>query len=232
MILAKNTGRRHGSTSTPSQQVTGRKVGSRRTVWGRARARRVLAALLAAAAVWLGLSAATGDPAGPMTQVVVAADDVATGATLTRDDVVTTTLPQSAVPRLASGAIGEWVGKRVVVPLQGGDVLTQTHVSLPALAEGQPQGQVITHVPLSSAALARAAAPGTRVDVLSAIDGAVLASDVVVLDNGRGASADDREGPGVFVVVDSEQAAKITAQGADSPSAVISGAAVTVVLRP
>ncbi|MGB3687155.1 MAG: SAF domain-containing protein [Ornithinimicrobium sp.] len=227
MIFTKAAGHRRGSASARSRPPV-----SRRTLWGRARARRVLAALLAGVAVWLGLSAATADPAGPSAQVVVAASDVAIGSTLTRDDVEIATLPESAVSPLASSTPGDWIAQRIVVPLRAGDVLTPTHVSLPALARGQPPGQVIAHLPLSSPALARAAAPGTRVDVLSVADGSVLASDVVILDNGGAAGAEDREGPGVFVVLDPVEAAAITAQGGATSAAAITGSAVTIVLRP
>lgn len=182
--------------------------------------------------MWLGLSAATADPAGPGAQVVIAASDTAIGSIVTRDDLHVATWPESAAPAAASGVPGDWIGKRLVVPLREGDVLTPTHVSLPALARGQPRGQVITHLPLSSQALARAATPGTRVDVLSVADGAVLASDVVVLDNGEAVSAEDREGPGVFVVVDPAEAAAIAAQGGLTSAVAIGGSPVTIVLRP
>ncbi|MGB5951168.1 MAG: SAF domain-containing protein, partial [Ornithinimicrobium sp.] len=194
--------------------------------------RRVFAALLVGAAVWLALSAATADPAGQLAQVVVAADDVAIGTTLSRDDVELVSLPESAVSTRASSAPADWVGKRIVVPLRRGDIVTSTHVSLAAMAQGQPPGHVVVHLPLGSPALARAAAPGTRVDVMSTLDGVVLADDVVVLDNGRGAGADEREGPGVFVVVDHAEAAAITSHGAQTSAATLAGTAITVALRP
>lgn len=200
-------------------------------MWRRSQIRRGLAALLAAVAVWLGISAASADPQGPMATVVVTDVEAGTGHELSASDLSVISVPLALSPLGASGATSDWEGKRLAAPVSVGDVLTPADISMVALADGQPPGYVVAHLPLASAALARAAPAGTRVDVLSTTDGTVLAADVIVLAR-TVESATPGEGPGLFVAISAAEAGAIAVQTGGGAGSVLAGSGVTVVLRP
>lgn len=215
--------------ATPSRRGATTRV-SRRALWRRAKVRRVAAALLAAVGIWLAVSAASADPEGPHSEVVVAQVDARSGHALTDADLDVTTMPVALVPSGASAHVEDWTGTRLAAPIRAGDVLTDADISIAALADGQPPGYVVTHLPLSSAALARAAPAGARVDVLSTVDGSTLASDVVVLATTE-AGDDTGESPGLFVAVSGDEAQAIAVAGGGAAGAALTGSGVTVVLR-
>lgn len=204
---------------------------SRAVVWRRSQIRRGLAAVLAAVAVWLGISAASADPQGPTTTVVVADVEAGSGHELSSGDLSVISVPLALSPLGASGATSDWEGKRLAAPVNVGDVLTPADISVVALADGQPPGYVVTHLPLASEALVRAAPAGTRVDVLSTTDGAVLAADVIVL-AGTVESDAGGEGPGLFVAMSAAEAGAIAVQAGGGAASALAGSGVTVVLRP
>lgn len=202
---------------------------SRRALWRRAKVQRALAALLAAVAVWLGVSAASADPEGPHTDVVMMQIDARSGHSLQAADLEVLAIPAALAPQGSSGSISDWAGQRLAAPIRAGDVLTDADVSVAALAQGQPPGYVVTHLPLSSPALARVAPAGARVDVLSTADGSVLATDVIVL--AANAVGDDSEGPGLFVAVSPSDAQAIAVASGSGSVGAVAGSGVTIVLR-
>ncbi len=197
-------------------------------MWRRGQFRRLAAAVLAGAAVWVGVSAATSDPLGEQIDVVVTAADVATGHALGASDLQVRTMPADLVPQGAGSTMSDWAGKRVAAPVRAGEVLTDADVSVQALADGQPTGTVVAHIPLPSAALVEAAVAGTRVDIIATSDGSVLATDVLVL----GAERDETEGPGLFVALPRDQAPTVARHSASAVGAGLGGSGVTVVVLP
>lgn len=189
----------------------------------------MLAALLVAVAVWLGVTAASADPEGPHTEVVTMQIDARSGHVLQSSDLEVLAVPSALAPQGSSGSVEDWAGQRLATPIRSGDVLTDADVSVAALAQGQPPGYVVTHLPLSSPALARAAPAGARVDVLSTSDGSMLATDVIVLSSN--ASDDDAEGPGLFVAVSPSDAQGIAVASGSGSVATLAGSGVTVVVR-
>ncbi|MGB3829758.1 MAG: SAF domain-containing protein [Ornithinimicrobium sp.] len=202
---------------------------TRRTIWRRAKIQRVIAALLAAGALWVGVSAASADPEGPHTDVVTMAVDAASGHWLQPADLEVRAVPSVLAPHGSSGSIEDWTGQRLAAPIRVGEVLTDADVSVAALAQGQPRGYVVTHLPLSSVALARAAPAGAQVDVLSTADGSMLATDVVVV--AVSAADDSGEGPGLFVAVSPSDAQAIAVASGSGSAAALAGSGVTIVLR-
>lgn len=202
---------------------------SRAVIWRRSQIRRAVAAALVAVAVWLGLSAASTGPQGVATDVVVADVEAGSGHELTTDDLAIISIPLELVPGGASGSPSTWAGQRLSAPVSVGDVLTPADISVVALADSQPEGYVVAHLPLASESLVRAAPAGTRVDVLSTTDGTVLASDVIVL-AGTFESEAGGEGPGLFVAISAADAGALAVQAGGG--AALGGSGVTVVLRP
>ncbi len=200
---------------------------TRRSLWRRAKVQRVLAATLVAVAVWLGVSAASADPEGPRTEVVTMRIDARSGHSLRPGDLDLLTVPAAMAPRGSSSSVEDWVGQRLAAPIRAGDVLTDADVSIAALAQGQPPGYVVTHLPLSSPALARAVPAGARVDVLSTAEGSMLATNVIVLATDD--ADDEGEGPGLFVAVSPSDAQAIAV--ASGSGAALAGSGVTIVLR-
>ena len=127
--------------------------------------RRMVAALLAGLAVLTGVRAASM-PATEMTAVVVAADDLPGGSTLTLHDVTTVELPLDAVP---SGALprAEAVDGRVLAaPLREGEPLTDVRLVAPGLLDGYP-GLVAAPVRVADPAVVRLLGVGDRVDLVA-----------------------------------------------------------------
>ncbi len=202
---------------------------NRRALWRRAKVQRALAALLAAMAVWLGVTAATADPEGPHVDVVTMQIDARSGHVLQPSDLDVLAVPAALAPRGSSGSVADWISQRLASPIRAGGVLTDADVSVAALAQGQPAGYVVAHLQLPSPALARAAPAGARVDVLSTADGSMLASDVIVLSSTS--SADDAEGPGLFVAVSPSDAQGIAVASGPGSAAALAGSGVTIVVR-
>lgn len=157
-----------------------------------ARHRALLAAGLAAAAVATGLSAVA-----PATEqgvpVLTAARDLASGATLTAEDVVAASLPLALVPTGALVEPAAVVGRLVAGPVRRGEPLTDVRLLGagllgPGSASSSPRDARLVAVPVRVAEAATAALvqAGDRVDVLSAAPeggsaAAVVASALPVL---------------------------------------------------
>lgn len=207
----------------------------RRGRWRRGVLRRVAAAILVGSAAWAATSALAPDPPDPGTAVVVAAHDIPVGALLGSGDLHTVRLPEEVVPDGVFTRVEDVHGDVVNAPLRAGEPLTDVRVGLADTLTGLPDGLVLTHVPVPEPALAAMVRPGTRVDLLSAVDGSVLAGDVLVAalstprddspDLGLGADVAAAAPAGFYAAVTDDEAARLaTATG------VMSGG-VTVVLR-
>jgi pilus assembly protein CpaB len=127
------------------------------------RHRRLLAAVLAAAAAALGLAAARPHPREA--PILVAARDLPGGTTLTTADVRLRALPVHAVP---DGAVRRAAGRTLAGPVRRGEPLTDVRLRRGTLLDETDPGAVATPVRLADAAVVRLLHPGDRVDVLAA----------------------------------------------------------------
>jgi hypothetical protein len=200
----------------------------RRSVWRRGVLRKIVASALAAVAVYAVttvLAPASPEP-GPV--VVVTAAQVAVGESLSPGSVRTVRMPPHLVP---DGALSDPAlvrGAVTTAPMRAGEVVTDLRISAAGPLEGLDPELVLAHLPLADPQLAAVLRPGARIDVLATVDGAVLAADVVVvqeipLDDPSGGPA-----TGSFLVaVTASQAARLAAAaGGDLP-----GQGLTAVIR-
>lgn len=103
--------------------------------------RRLLAFLLTAAAVAIGLAAAR--PAPPQTvTMAVAARDLTAGTVLTRADLAAVEVPPGGVP---DEVLEDPLGKTLAAPLRRGEPVTDVRVVGPELTAGHPD---LTAVPV------------------------------------------------------------------------------------
>lgn len=103
--------------------------------------RRLLAFLLTAAAVVVGLEAA--HPAPPVTvALTVAARDLPAGTVLTRQDLASVEVPPGGVP---DAVVAHPVGATLAAPLRRGEPVTDVRIVGPALTTGHPE---LTAVPV------------------------------------------------------------------------------------
>lgn len=208
----------------------------RRALWRRGVLRRVAAAAAAGVAVWAGVTALLPPSPDPGVPVVVAGRDVAVGEPLGPELLRTAYLPEEAVPRGAVRSVPEVVGV-AAAPLREGEVLTDLRVSAVGLLTGLPAGTVLAHLPLRDPGLLPLLEAGSSVDVLSVVDGRIVAGDVLVLGpaprppvdlTGLGVSSTDVGPGGILVAVTGEQASALAVSSGQDP--IVGG--VTVVLRP
>lgn len=162
-----------------------------------ARHRRLLAAGLAAASVAAGLSAVV-PAATPTVAVLSAAHDLAAGAVLGPDDLVTAELPRELVPAGALVDAAAVTGQLVAGPVRAGEPLTDVRLLGAGLLP--PGSDVAVPVRLAEPATGALVRAGDTVDVLSAAaEGAsVVATRLVVLSV---LDLGDAAGEGALVVV-------------------------------
>ncbi len=175
--------------------------------------------------MYAATSALAPPPPDPGPLVLVAGADVAVGAELTPDTVRAVHVPADLVPRGALTDADSAHGAVTTAPLRAGEILTDLRVAPDGPLEGLDPDLVLAHLPLTRPDLAGVLRPGSRVDVLTTVDGTVLAEDVVVV---RQVSPADSDGAlGFLVAVTPEDASSLAvAGGRDVP-----GAGLTVVLR-
>lgn len=154
--------------------------------------RRLLAAGLAAAAVAFAIEAAKPAPP-PSVEVMVAADDLAGGSTLSPDRLTTARLPSAAVPKGVMER-SEAIGHVLAGPIRAGEVITDRRLVGPDLVAGWGPDVVAVPVRLADAAATVYLDHGDRIDLLATqVDGSgqttVVAADVPVLS--LPASSDD-----------------------------------------
>lgn len=138
--------------------------------------RRLLAFLLTATAVAVGLHAARPAPP-PSVALTVAARDLPAGALLAADDLATVRVPPGGVP---DGAQAHPVGETLAAPLRRGEPITGVRLVGPSLTEGHPD---LTAVPVRfpDPAMAGLLHVGDRVD-LYATDPASARTEKVTAD--------------------------------------------------
>lgn len=129
--------------------------------------RRLIAAVLAAAAV-AGVVAAARPAPAPTVRGVVVATDLAAGHVLRAEDVSALDVSPDLMPAGAVAAGQVPVGRVVASPLRAGQVLTDTAVLAPSLLDGHPPGTVLATIRVVDPAATAAVRPGDRVSVVGA----------------------------------------------------------------
>jgi pilus assembly protein CpaB len=195
--------------------------------------RRLIAALLAGAAVLSALSALR-PPAIATVRIWAAARDLTGGAALARDDLRVERLPAADVPSGALGATHPIVGRMLAAPVRRGEALTDVRLLSTALLTALGTSGLVA-VPVRVAdgpATAALVQPGDRVDVVAAADpqdaGSVTTATVarglrVLAVPGRSADAAGDTG-GLLVVA-------ATAAQADTLAQAANGARLSVTVR-
>lgn len=175
----------------------------RRTV---GRHRRLFAAILAAAAMTLALTAVRPEPP-PTVEVSVASGDLSAGASLRAADVDTVALPPTAVPSGAVTDPGELVGQVLAAPVRRGEPFTDVRLVNADTLSGYGKGKVGAPVRIADAGIANLLRPGSVIDVLAVRTSAGLDTEgpaKVVAKNVRVVAipnTDDTPTGGVLVVV-------------------------------
>jgi Flp pilus assembly protein CpaB len=197
-----------------------------------ARRRRLIAALLAGAAVVSGLTALR-PPAAVTVRVWSAARDLPGGAALTSTDVTVERLPVADVPAGALAAARPIAGRMLAAPVRRGEPLTDVRLLSTSLlaALGTP-GLVAVPVRVADGpATSALVQPGDRVDVIAAADPSAGAATTRTVARGLRVlavpgGADDASGDtgGLLVV------AATTAQ-ADALAQAATGARLSVSVR-
>lgn len=151
----------------------------RRARWHRARARRVLSALLVAAAVLVGWQALAPSPTDTQ-RVPVLAHDLPAGHRLTPDDLTTAQWPaEVALPGLVTRT--DAVGRVLTAPIGHGEPVTASRVRAARDWPGLSSHTILLGVPVTSAQLATAVRPGDHIDILERRTGEMLGSDLRVV---------------------------------------------------
>ena len=181
-------------------------------------ARRVVAGLLAAAALWFAVQpdADLGVAEAPdRVPVAVAATDLVPGTVLTAGNVRTADFPAVLVP-VGAGVSEHVMGQVVAGAVRAGEPITDARLVGAGLTAHLPEGQVAAPVRLADLAVAALARAGDRVDVLAALpDGApaeVVAAGALVL-AAPGRDTDDAAGL-LLLAVDQATAARLAASSA------------------
>ncbi|MGN6302595.1 MAG: Flp pilus assembly protein CpaB [Angustibacter sp.] len=193
--------------------------------------RRWLAAGAVAAAAASALQVLAPEPE-PGLPVVVAARDVPAGAALQRADLALATRPAAELPAAALTRVEDAVGRVVSAPLAAREVLAGSRLVGGDLLLGQPPSAVAAPVRVADPAAAALLRPGSRVDVLVAVEGGrtarTVARGATVLarpDVGGGdhlLAADDATSGGlVLLAVDDSTAAALAQSAAAGPLSVV-----------
>ena len=170
------------------------------------RRRRLLAALLAATAVWTGLGV-VAPPTPATVPVLVAARDLPAGTLLTDADLVEIGFRPDTAPVGAARSEGAVTGRILAAPLMQGEPITLVRLVGADLAAAQP-GRRAVPVRLPDPGMVALLEVGDQVDLIAASpkDGAVstVAVGVPVLalpapDQGTGATASGL--PGRLVIL-------------------------------
>lgn len=195
-------------------------------MWRRGLARKLLAAVLLGAAVYAGTTVLAPAPPDPGSAVLVATQDVAVGSVLDDQTVRPTRVPDRVVPEGALTEVTEASGALTTAPLRAGEILTDLRVAPEGPLEGLEPGLVLAHLPLTVPDLAGTLHPGLRVDVLTTVDGTVLADEVLLVQQVPGPESGDAA-LSFLVAVTPEEAGRLAVAGSSD----LPGAGLTVVLR-
>jgi pilus assembly protein CpaB len=132
--------------------------------------RRLLAGLLAAAGVIIAASSLGHTASG--VSVAVAAHDLAAGSRLNAGDITVVSLPTGAVPAGTQASAGALVGQTLTGPVRAREPLTDLRLTAAPGVAGLAAGLVAAPVRLADPDVAPLLHPGSRVDVLAAVDAA------------------------------------------------------------
>jgi Flp pilus assembly protein CpaB len=184
--------------------------------------RRALAVLFAAGALALALQPPPTADAGPPTApVVVAADDLPTGTTLTAGDLRISLLPLDAVPAGRAEDPATLFGRRLAAAVRIGEPVTDVRLVGPRLWDRVPAGQVAAPVRLADLAVSTLLRAGDRVDVLATTPEAgarVVADGALVLTTDAPPPGTDPRPAGdgglLVLAVDHDTAARLAAAAA------------------
>jgi len=178
--------------------------------------RRLIAGALAATGTAIGLTALS--PATPPTvDVVVAADALPGGQTLTSDDLTTAAFsPDTVPPRTLD--IDDLVGRVLGGPLDDGEPVTETRIVGPGLLEGWGVGTVAVPVRIADAGSVGLLRPGDHIDLLATspdgiTDASTIAANVPVLTIRPDEDAMATDGA-LVVIAGTEEQANAVAQAA------------------
>lgn len=155
-----------------------------RLLTGLAWRRRLIAGALAATGTAIGITALS--PAAPATiDVVVAADGLQGGQTLTADDLTVATFTPETVPPRALD-IDDLIGRVLVGPLDHGEPVTETRIIGPGLLEGWGAEAVAVPVRIADADSVGLLQPGDHIDLLATspdglADASAVATNVPVV---------------------------------------------------
>lgn len=179
--------------------------------------RRLLAGVCAAVAV-LAVLRVLAPPSPPTTLALVAAREIAAGAVVGADDVVTRSLPPEAVPRDAADSP---VGRTLAAAVGPGEVLTESRLVGPSLLRGRA-GVLALPVRIADAEAVGLLRVGDRVDLFGADPAAAEPAGVRLLESalvlalpaaGESAAASGR-GRLVVLEVSPDQAAAVSGHAA------------------
>lgn len=154
---------------------------TRRAAWQRTKARRVVSATLAGAAVWLLGAQLVPHPVEVGVPVVVVARALPIGTTVTGSDLRIELRPSSERPDGALTSAAETVGRISAGPLTVGEVLTSGRFAGPGLLAGLPPGLVALSIPLLDPGLLSSVHPADSVQVLVPGSGQTLSPAARVL---------------------------------------------------
>lgn len=199
--------------ATPATLFPGVFGPGRQARWRRLVARRVLAALAAAAAVTGAVLTLRPPVILPATApVLVASRDLAAGSVLAADAVRVVALTADGSPPGAYAAPGPVLGRMLAAPVAAGEPLTPTRLVPRGPPEGLADGLVAVHVPVDDEATLALLSGGMRVR-LHALDGSALARAVLVLAVDPVTDAEGGEGRtgrrGMVVAVGDEDLGKV-----------------------
>jgi Flp pilus assembly protein CpaB len=152
--------------------------------------------------------------AGPTTEVVSAARDLARGIALGPEDLATMEVPEAVLPPGAIDDPALVVGRTLTAPVAAGEVLTDLRLARAGpVAALVPAG--LRAVPLTVRAPSGILAPGDRVDVVAATPGEpfaeTVAGEVEVLSVGPAVASDVGEAVTLVVLVAPTTAERLAA---------------------
>jgi pilus assembly protein CpaB len=141
--------------------------------------RRLISALLVSASVLAAVHVwAPGSP--ETTPVVVAAHDLAAGASLGSHEVRVVQLEPGLRPSGAVTSTRAAIGRMIAGPMRAGEVITDRRLVGPALMHGYADGLVATPLRLTDAAVSSMLEVGDRVDVYAATGDLTISAECVV----------------------------------------------------
>lgn len=143
------------------------------------RYRRLIAATLAGAAVWVVVSVLAPAPP-PTTPVVVAATDLAGGTAIRFSDLALVQMPSKLVAGGVTATPALLVGQTLAAPVRAGEAITDRRVVGDALVAGYADGLVATPVRIEDADVTSLLRVGDHLDVYASVgDGLTPARRVV-----------------------------------------------------